>query len=74
MEMILTELEKLAESNEDTAFLYDYKSAYEVFCNKNYDAALKFSLKAINMCIEIIDTNPRLASNIYSNLGEIYRL
>ncbi|MCD8238792.1 MAG: tetratricopeptide repeat protein [Clostridiales bacterium] len=74
MEMILKELEKLAESNEDTAVLYDYKSAYEVFCNKNYDAALKHSLKAVNLCDKVIDTNPRLASNIYSNLGEIYRL
>ncbi|MCD8158508.1 MAG: tetratricopeptide repeat protein [Clostridiales bacterium] len=74
MEMILTELEKITESDKDTAVLYDYKSAYEVFCNKNYDTALKFSLKAVNMCNKIIDTNPRLVSNIYSNLAEIYRL
>ncbi|MCD8239469.1 MAG: hypothetical protein LUC92_09070 [Clostridiales bacterium] len=74
MEMILTELENLTENYEDTAILYDYKSAYEVFCNKNIDIALKYSLKAVNLCDKVMDTNPRLASNLYSNLAEIYRL
>lgn len=72
MELILSELKELSDSNEDNAILYDYKAAYEHICNRNDKAALKYSAKAAKLCADFEQTNSVLASNIYANLSSLY--
>lgn len=43
MELIISELQSLVDTNEDKAILLDYKAAYEHICNKNHKKALHMS-------------------------------
>ena len=75
MELIISELEQMIQANPsptDRATLFDYKSAYEYICNKDITAAMEYELQAVNLCDDIIQTNPHLAANIYANAGGLY--
>lgn len=70
MKLIISELETIAEDNDDKALLFDYKSAYEHICNQNISAALEYELQAVSLCNE--SSNLHLAANIYANTGGLY--
>lgn len=72
MELIISELQSLADTNEDNAMLLDYKAAYEHICNQNHKKALQYEQQAVKLCDEIMLTNPHLAANIYGNIGGLY--
>lgn len=70
MKLILSELEALADDNDDKILLFDYKAAYEHICEQDMQKALKYELQAVNLCDE--NTNPHLAANICANAGGLY--
>ena len=72
MELIISELQSLADTNEDNAMLLDCKAAYEHICNQNHKKALQYEQQAVKLCDEIMLTNPHLAANIYGNIGGLY--
>ena len=72
MELIISELQSLVDTNEDKAILLDYKAAYEHICNKNHKKALQYEQRAVKLCEEIATVNPHLAANIYGNIGGLY--
>lgn len=72
MELIISELRSLADTNEDKAMILDYKAAYEHICNKNHKKALQYEQQAVKLCEEITAVNPHLAANIYGNIGGLY--
>lgn len=72
MELIISELQSLAATNEDKAILLDYNAAYEHICNKNHKKALQYEQQAVKLCDEITAVNPHLAANIYANIGGLY--
>lgn len=89
MEIILSELElyiqniepketkennfKSVQYYERKAHFFNNKSTFELLCKKDAETALKYSLKAADLCGKIIDFNPLLATGIYSDLAEVYR-
>ncbi|MCD7778321.1 MAG: tetratricopeptide repeat protein, partial [Clostridiales bacterium] len=86
MEIILSELElyiqniEPKENNfnsvqyyERKAYFFSNKSTFELLCRKDTETALKYSLKAANLCGKFIDLNPLLVASIYSDLAEVYR-
>lgn len=72
MELIISELQSLANTTEDRAMLLDYKAAFEHICNKNHKMALQYEQQAVKLCEEITAVNPHLAANIYGNVGGLY--
>ncbi len=72
MRLILSELEALADDNDDKILLFDYKAAYEHICEQDMQKALEYELQAVTLCDE--NTNPHLAANIYANMGGLYHI
>lgn len=68
MQNIIRELESLqSELNpNDSALLWDQKAAIEAM-NSNYNAAVKYSRKAAELCVP--EENYLLAANVFQNLG-----
>ncbi len=72
MEFIISELERLRQTDEDAALLFDYKAALEHLCSGNTKRALQYEQQSAKLCEKIIAVNPHLVSNIYGNLGALY--
>lgn len=72
MELIISELQSLANTTEDRAMLLDYKAAFEHICNKNHKMALHYEQQAVKLCEEITAVNSYLVANIYGNVGGLY--
>lgn len=70
MNLIISELERYAESTDDTALIFDYKSAYEHIISGDIQKAMEYETQAVNLCDEVI--NPHLKANIYANMGGLY--
>ena len=75
MELVLDELtallcDKTVGSISDRALLL----SYQAFCEKKPDKAIKMQKEAIAMIPEITLDNALLASNLYSNLGGMYKM
>lgn len=73
MQNIIRELESLqSELNpNDAALLWDQKAAIEAM-NSNYNAAVKYSRKAAELCVP--EENYLLAANVFQNLGYYFHL
>lgn len=73
MQNIIRELESLqSELNpNDAALLWDQKAAIEAM-NSNYNAAVKYSWKAAELCVP--EENYLLAANVFQNLGYYFHL
>ncbi len=73
MQNIIRELESLqSELNpNDAALLWDQKAAIEAI-NSNYNAAVKYSRKAAELCVP--EENYLLAANVFQNLGYYFHL
>ena len=74
MELVLNELSTLLEDksvgcDSDRALLLNY----HVYCEKKPEKAIKLQKEAVAMISEITPDNALLASNLYSNLGRLYR-
>lgn len=74
MQLILKEMEELLQDykigkTSDRALLFDYKASNE----KQTEKAIKLEKNAVNMITEITNENALLLSNIYANLGGLYR-
>lgn len=75
MELVLNELSALLKdrsvgSVSDRALL----TSYRAYCEKKPDKAIKLQKEAIAMLPEITSDNALLMSNLYSNLGGMYKL
>lgn len=74
MELILKELtgmlgEQGIGTISDRALFLDYRAA----CEKNLNKAIKLEKEAVALLAEITSDHALLASNLYANLGGLYK-
>ena len=74
MELIISKLstllqDKTSGSESDRALLLDYQAA----CETKTEKAIKMEKEAISLITEITQDNALLVSNLYSNLGGLYK-
>ena len=79
MKAVLSEMERGLNTENggtvlDHAMLFDYQAAYEYHGNHNLSQALDLQKKAVSYLTNIDEESAMLASNIYANLGALYRL
>lgn len=74
MRLIISEMERFKADlkNNDTALLYDYKSAVEAMFGTSLKKAIELSKKAASTCVP--EENMHLAANLNMNLGYYYHM
>lgn len=72
MNLIISELEQYTDSIDDTALIFDYKSAYEHIVNGDIQKATEYEMQAVSLCGRVI--NQHLKANIYANMGGLYHI
>lgn len=79
MNLIVTEMESVLADNttdnvSDQILLLDYKATLSVLNDNNIKTAIHYEKKALSLLPALNDSTALLTSNIYANMGSLYRM
>lgn len=79
MNLIVTEMESVLADNttdnvSDQILLLDYKATLSVLNDNNIKTAINYEKKALSLLPALNDSTALLTSNIYANMGSLYRM